>query len=58
MDNHSDRNKSIGCGVFLVLVGFGMFAERMDWFPFDTVWFLPAAFVAWGVGEIYEAMRK
>ena len=47
----------IGCGVFLILVGVGLFAERMGWFPFSTVWFLPAAFVAWGIAEIYEALR-
>jgi len=62
MDN-SDANcnkrerKGIGCGVFLILVGVGIFAERMGWFPFNMVWFLPAAFVAWGIAEIFEATR-
>ena len=32
-----DQQKGIGCGVFLVLIGLGLFAERMGWIPFDTV---------------------
>lgn len=52
------KRKGLGCGVFLILVGFGMFAERMGWFPFNKIWFLPALFVAWGIGEIYDAIRK
>lgn len=52
------KKKGIGCGVFLILVGVGLFAERLGWFPFNTIWFLPAAFIAWGIGEIYDAIRK
>ncbi len=52
------EHKGIGCGVFLILVGIGLFAERMGWFPFNTVWFLPAAFVAWGMAEIFDAFRN
>ncbi len=52
------ERKGIGCGVFLILVGVGLFAERMGWFPFSMVWFLPAAFVAWGIAEIFEAIRN
>jgi len=51
-------NRGIGCGVFLILVGIGLFAERMGWFPFSTVWFLPAVFIAWGIGEIYKAITN
>ena len=50
------ERKGIGCGVFLIIVGVGLFAERMGWFPFSMVWFLPAVFIAWGIGEIYEAI--
>ena len=53
----SRQPRGIGCGVFLILVGVGLFAERMGWFPFTMVWFLPAAFVAWGIAEIYQATR-
>ena len=52
------ERKGIGCGVFLIIVGVGIFAERMGWFPFNTVWFLPAAFVAWGIAVIYDAVRS
>ena len=56
-DSGKKERKGIGCGAFLILVGVGLFAERMGWFPFNMVWFLPAAFVAWGFAEIFEAFR-
>ena len=52
------ERKGIGCGVFLILVGIGIFAERMGWFPFDSIWFLPGAFIVWGIAEIYEATSR
>lgn len=52
------KRRGIGCGVFLILLGVGLFAERMGWFPFSTIWFLPAAFIAWGIGEIYHALHQ
>jgi hypothetical protein len=51
------KRRGIGCGVFLIILGVGLFADRMGWFPFNTVWLLPAAFVAWGIGQIYTALR-
>jgi hypothetical protein len=33
----NQERKGIGCGVFLILVGVGIFAERMDWFPYGLV---------------------
>lgn len=33
-------------------------SSRMGWFPFNTIWFLPAAFVAWGIEEIFKAIRE
>lgn len=50
--------KGVGCGVFLILIGVGLFAERMGYFPFSMFWFLPAAFVAWGIAEIIDAFRR
>jgi len=51
------ERKGIGCGVFFIIVGIGLFAERMGWFPFSTVWLLPAVFIAWGASMIFEALR-
>jgi len=56
-DPRKKKRKGIGCGVFLILVGVGIFVERMGWFPFNMFWFLPAAFVAWGIAEIFAAFR-
>ena len=57
--SHPNRKqrKGIGCGVFLILVGVGIFAERMNWFPFNMIWFLPAAFVAWGIAVLVDTFR-
>ena len=50
MAKHTEsERKGIGCGVFLILVGVGLLAERLDWFPFSSRWFLPAAYIAWGI---------
>ena len=51
------KRGGIGCGVFLILVGAALFADRMGWFPFNTMWLLPAVFIAWGIGQIYNAFR-
>jgi len=52
------QNKtSIGCGVFLVLAGFALLAERMGWIPFDIAWFLPTVLVAVGIAKIFDALR-
>lgn len=51
------KRRGVGCGAFLILVGVGIFAERRGWFPFSMVWFLPAAFIAWGMAEIFNALR-
>jgi hypothetical protein len=56
-DSGKKKRRGIGCGLFLILVGAGIFAERMGWFPFNMFWFLPAAFVAWGIAEIFNAFR-
>ena len=51
------ERKGIGCGVFFILVGIGLFAERMDWIPFNTAWLLPVVFIAWGISLIFNAIR-
>lgn len=57
IDSGKRQRKGVGCGVFLILVGIGLFAERMGWFPFNMVWFLPAAFVAWGIAVLFDVFR-
>ena len=56
-ESKKQKRKGIGCGVFLIIVGAGIFAERMGWFPFSMIWFLPAAFVAWGIAVIFNTLR-
>lgn len=59
--SHAERGKKerkgIGCGIFLIFAGLGLFAERMGWIPFGTVWLLPAVFIAWGIALIFDAIR-
>jgi hypothetical protein len=50
--------KRLGCGVFLVLVGTTLMAQRLGWIPFDVEWFLPAALIAWGLAEVADALRS
>lgn len=52
-----NRAKGLGCGVFLVLAGFALLAERMGWIPFDVAWFLPVVLVAVGLAKVFEALR-
>lgn len=49
------QKKGIGCGMFLILVGVGLFAEKMGWIDFGKEWLLPAAFIAIGAGMIFDA---
>lgn len=58
MSNHHDRDKGIGCGVFLILIGVALVADRMGWISFKAVWLLPAVLIALGVGEVFDALRK
>jgi|GEM_PF-1582590 len=51
------NQKGVGCGVFLVLLGVGLIAQRMGWFRLDTVWLLPAALIAVGLAQIFDALR-
>ena len=55
MSDHRTERRGIGCGVFVILAGLGLFAERAGWFAFDTDWLLPAALVAIGAGMVYRA---
>ena len=54
MSDGSQRG-GIGCGALLILIGVGIFAERVGWIP-ETDWLLPAVLVALGAGTIYNAV--
>lgn len=53
-----EEKKGIGCGLFLVLVGLGLLAERLGWIPFDVAWFWPAVLIAIGGSMVYRATRR
>ncbi len=49
---HPDR-RGIGFGLFLLLAGGILLAERIGWLPINTDWLLPAILIAWGATELY-----
>jgi len=51
------EKKNIGCGVFLILLGVVLLAERMGWFYLDAVWILPAVIITVGVVKLIDALR-
>ena len=48
---HYDR-RGVGFGLFLLLAGGILMAERLGWLPINTDWLLPAILIAWGATEI------
>ncbi|MGB8813920.1 MAG: hypothetical protein WCC57_12115, partial [Paracoccaceae bacterium] len=58
--NQSPPNarKGIGFGLFLVLAGAVLLAERFGWLPSGSDWFFPAILIAWGVGELYQRLTS
>lgn len=51
-----NSRKGIGFGLFLVLAGVVLLAERFGWLPSATDWFFPAVLIAWGAGELYQRL--
>lgn len=49
---HPDR-RGIAFGVFLLLAGSVLLAERVGWLQIHTDWLLPAILIAWGASEVY-----
>jgi hypothetical protein len=47
----------IGFGLFLLLAGFALLAERLGWLPTQGDWFFPAVLIAWGVSELYSRLK-
>lgn len=52
------HRESFGWGVFFLLVGLGLLAERFGWLPVKDGWFLPVIFIAWGASKIYGAFTR
>jgi hypothetical protein len=52
------RHENFGWGVFLLLVGLGLLAERMGWSPANAGWLLPVVLIAWGAAKIYGAFAR
>ena len=47
----------IGFGLFLLLAGLALLAERLGWLPSQGDWFFPAVLIAWGISELYSRMK-
>lgn len=45
---------SFGFGLFLLLSGVVLLAERTGWLPKDTDWLFPVILIAWGASEVYR----
>jgi hypothetical protein len=54
----ADKSGGFGWGIFLLLTGTALLAERVGWFPSDIKWFLPIILIAWGAGKIYAAFAN
>jgi hypothetical protein len=48
----------IGFGVFLVLAGLALLAERMGWVPNAFDWLFPVILIAWGASELYRRLGR
>ncbi len=57
MTDHS-KTPGTGRGVFLILVGAALFAERLDWIRFGLDWLLPVLLVAFGAGMVCNAKKS
>ena len=55
--NTTPPKPGIGFGVFLVLAGCALLAQRLGFVPKGADWLLPAVLIAWGLGELYQRLR-
>jgi hypothetical protein len=53
-DSNTPEQKGIGFGLFLLVAGLVLLAERMGWFPAGADWFFPVLLIAWGASELYR----
>ncbi len=47
----------IGWGVFLLLAGSVLLAEKLGWLPGGADWLFPVILIAWGASELYRHQR-
>jgi hypothetical protein len=50
------EKKGIGFGLFLLLAGGVLLAERLGWLPAGSDWLFPVILIAWGAGELYRRL--
>lgn len=54
----SPQSKGIGFGLFLLLCGLALLAEKLGWLPDGSDWVFPAILIAWGASEIYSRSNR
>ncbi|MEW6128338.1 MAG: DUF5668 domain-containing protein [Acidobacteriota bacterium] len=52
------KSEGFGWGIFLLLTGTALLAERVGWFPSDIKWFLPIVLIAWGAAKIFAVFAN
>jgi hypothetical protein len=50
------EKKSIGFGLFLLVAGVFLLAEKLGWLPYGSDWLFPVLLIAWGASELYQRM--
>ncbi len=51
------KKGGIGFGLFLLLVGCALLAERLGWLPQRLDWLFPVILIAWGASEVFQRLR-
>lgn len=51
------KTKGIGWGVFLLLAGGVLLAEKLGWLPNGADWLFPVILIAWGASELFQRLR-
>lgn len=46
----------IGFGLFLLLAGIVLLAERLGWLSAKVDWLLPVILIVWGASELYKRL--
>ncbi len=57
-DAENKMSGGIGWGIFLLLAGLVLLAEKLRWLPEGTDWLFPAILIAWGASELYSRLSR